>query len=219
MKKRNIEFREIRHSDYRALEKIISDTWNYERFCSQKTAKKLSRVYLASCLTGQDFTCVAVRDGVPVGVIMSKDERRHGARLGYSVRCLTAGIAMLMSKEGRRVSAMYKGIAVLDEELLTDSGQSFDGELVFFAIKDDQRGMGIGKELFDRALHFMKSRGIKNFYLYTDVSCNFGFYEHQGMKRLNERKYSLRPYINDEMMFFLYGCQIDPECTSISTGD
>lgn len=209
MKKNHIEFREIRPSDYSALEQIISDTWDYERFCSQKVARKMSRLYLASCLTNQNFTCVAVNDGEPVGVIMGKDERNHRSKIRNNIRCLAAGIAILMSKEGRQVAKVFKSFETLDKELLKESGQLFDGELAFFAIRDDQRGLGIGKQLFDRVLSFMKSQSIKNFYLYTDATCNFGFYEHQGMERLNERSCNLNPFVDEEILFFLYGYMFD----------
>lgn len=204
MNNNNIEFREVKSSDYSALEKIISDTWKYETFCSPKTAKKMSKLYLASCLSNQDFTCVAVNNGEPVGVIMAKDEQNHKTKSRYILRCLFAGMAMFLSKEGRQIANVFKGFDTLDRELLKKSGKTFDGELAFFAIDSNQRGMGTGKELFHRAQGFMKAQNIKNFYLYTDSSCNYGFYEHQGMKRLNEKICSLKPYADKDLIFFLY---------------
>ena len=35
----------------------------------------------------------------------------------------------------------------------------------------------------------MKQEKLKEFYLFTDTSCNYGFYEHQGMKRRLEKKH------------------------------
>lgn len=199
-----IIYREIKRSDYRALEKIIRDTWNYEQFCTQKTAKKMSRLYLASCLANQNFTCVAIRDDIPVGVIMGKDERYYRPKIRYFFRLLIIGFTLFINKESRNVAKMFKNFEILDNELLKECGKTFDGELAFFAISSNQRGMGIGKELFNRALNFMKSQHIKSFYLYTDITCNYGFYEHQGMVRLKERNYNLRPYVEDEILFFLY---------------
>ncbi len=55
--------------------------------------------------------------------------------------------------------------------------------MALFALAPGYRGLGIGQTLFDCLLAYMKSEHVASFYLYTDTSCNFGFYEHQGMTR------------------------------------
>lgn len=211
MHKNNLEFREIIPTDYAALEKIIRDAWNYESFASPKTALKMSKLMLASYLANQNFTCVAVNNGEPVGVIMAKAARQppHRAPLGYTLSRLASALALLVSKEGRAVAHMQKAFSSLDEKLLVESGQTFEGEIAFFAIAETQQGLGLGKTLFDRALCFFQTQGAKNFFLYTDSTCNYGFYEHRNMKRLNEQNYSLRPYKDMDILFFLYGYTLE----------
>lgn len=204
MDKSKIEFRKIKRTDYSALEKIIRDVWHYDSFASPKIAVKMSKSFLASCLANQNFTCVAVNNGEPVGVIMAKATQNHHTALGYALSCLANTLTMLIDKEGRMAAKMQKSFVALDEELFAGCGQNFDGEIAFFAIKDNQQGLGIGKELFDRALHFLKTQSVKNFFLYTDSTCNYGFYEHRGMSRLNEKNYDLRPYRDMDILFFLY---------------
>ena len=44
-----ISFRPIENQDYNYLERIISDTWNYEQFCGKKSARKwLSFIWQAA---------------------------------------------------------------------------------------------------------------------------------------------------------------------------
>ena len=186
------------------MEKIISDTWNYERFCSPKTAARMAKAYFASCLMDKDFACVSEQDGKAVGIIICKDERAHRTQIKYTFRFIFATISLLLSKEGRKIVKMFKGFAELDKQLLAESQQSFEGEVVFFAIQSNQRGTGVGRELFTRAQNYMQMEKIKNFYLYTDVTCNYGFYEHKGMKKINEKSFSLKPYLDQDMSFFLY---------------
>ncbi|MHA0856086.1 GNAT family N-acetyltransferase [Paenibacillus sp. CMAA1364] len=202
--KGNIRFREIQRSDYTALEKIISDTWGYEQFCSHHVAKRLSKVYLASCLANQTFTCVAENNGEVVGIIMGKYEKKHRTHVRLAIGQFFAIVGMLRTKAGRQVAKMYGGIDKLDKALLVESKQTFDAELAFFAIRADQRGTGIGNELFNRLLVDMRTQKVQDFYLFTDSSCNFGFYEHQGMARIGEKKFSLKPYLDEEMQFYLY---------------
>lgn len=51
----------------------------------------------------------------------------------------------------------------------------------------------------------MKSDGMNDFYLFTDTTCNFGFYEHNGMTRRGEKrkKVEVDGQMAD-MKFFIY---------------
>ena len=53
-------------TDAAALEQVIRETWNYDRFSPPQTAQRLARVYLYSCLLRQSFVRVAVMGGKPV---------------------------------------------------------------------------------------------------------------------------------------------------------
>lgn len=202
MDKNQIEFREFRRCDYRAIENIIKTTWNYERFCSPKLAIKLSRLYLASCLCMQDFARVAVFKGESVGIIMGKDIKNHRVRAKYALRSFALGVGVMLSREGRAKAKRFGGINTLNEKMLAGCGKSFDAELEFFALRADTRGSGIGKSLFNSFADFMKSRDLKSFYLYTDSTCNVGFYDHLGLGRIAEEKFS--PLPDEEMTFYVY---------------
>ena len=69
----NVKLRELKKQDIPALEDVIRKTWDYDKFATPKTARKLAKVYLATCLTNQTYTRVAEVDGVPVGLIFGKD--------------------------------------------------------------------------------------------------------------------------------------------------
>lgn len=205
MKAHQITFREIHKSDYNTLSKLISDTWNFEKYCSPKVARKMSMLYLFSCLTNQTFTCVAENNGEAVGIIMGKDEEKHRKPLKYVFRELFSLISVIFSKEGRKVLKFFHEFDKIDKALLEKCGMFFEGELAFFAVRSDQQGTGIGKNLYNRFLDYMNSQDIESFFLFTDSSCNYGFYEHQGIDRLEATKFSLRPYSEEDMMFYLYG--------------
>lgn len=199
-----LEFRNIKASDYNALEAIINETWGYERFCSKKIAKRMAKLYLASCLANQTFTCVALSNGEPVGIIMGKKKSKFRPKIRYALRQMVVGSSMFLSKESRTVIQFFGRVSKLDEDLLKETKQEYDGEVAFFAIKSNQRGKGTGKALWERLLTYMKQAECQKFFLYTDTSCNYGFYEHQGMVRKGEKVWSLKPYANEEMHFFIY---------------
>ena len=195
-----IFLREFQKTDRPALEQIIRETWDYDRFCSQETAKKLARVYLDSCLADQTYT--------PVGIIMAKKiaARRCPLRLrlnlGFSV------VSLLSSQEGRAVFRAFWEVDKIDRDLLSEC-KPYDGELAFFAVSRSCRGIGIGKMLFQRAIEYMKAQKISSFYLFTDTSCNYGFYEHQGMRRQGAKECSMEIGGQTEKFeFFLYDYHI-----------
>ncbi|MDC7289422.1 GNAT family N-acetyltransferase [Blautia schinkii] len=178
-----IILRQYRDEDAEALSHIIRRTWNYDQLCSAKTARRLARTYLYSCLTNQTFAVTAVADGKPAGIIMGKNIKTHRCPLKYRLRQITSIAALLSSKEGRSVTNIFKDVDTIDKNLLSQSGINYGGEVSFFAVSPDYRGKGIGKKLYQTLLHYMKTQNISDIYLFTDTTCNYRFYEHQHMNR------------------------------------
>ena len=186
--KKEILFREFKEEDSKVIEEIIIEAWKYNDLCSSKIAHKMAKVFLSSCLTNQTYTQVALLNNEPIGVIKAKDI-----------------ISLYLSKEGRKTSKIFSNVSEIDKELLNECKKEYEGEVAFFAISSKARGNGIGKEMFGDMLKYMKSQNVNNFYLYTDTSCNYGFYEHQGMKRCAEKSQNF--VINGQdakMTFFIY---------------
>lgn len=200
-----IILREYQKKDFKDLENIIRETWHYDDFSSPKTAHKLARVFLSSCLTNYTFSCVALDNGTPVGIILAKNIVKHKCPLGLKIQQLRAIIPLFLSKEGRTVSKIFSNVNGIDKQLLQNCKKQYPAELALFAVDSSCRGKGIGKILFQSALAYMKKEKLDEFYLFTDTSCNYGFYEHQGMVRRSEKEHTFN--INGQtakMNFFIY---------------
>lgn len=201
----SIILREYQETDRPALEDIIRQTWKYDRFSSPKATTKIASVYLNSCLTNQTFTRVAVVDNIPVGIIMGKNIKEHKCPLKLRIKWLRSVISLFLSKEGRSISKIFRGVEKIDKELLSACGKEYQGELAFFAISETCRGKGLGRKLFQSVADYMKSQNISKFYLFTDTSCNYPFYEHLGLTRRCEKKQSITiENETSDMTFFLY---------------
>ncbi len=200
-----IMLREFFKEDAPAIWDIIREAWHYDEFCSPKTARKMARVFLDSCLANQTYTQVALSGGRPVGIIMAKNCRAHKCSPGSRLALVKSALALYCSKEGRRVAKMFSGVDDIDRQLLQSCSKNYPGEIAFFAVSAAARKKGIGKLLFQSALDYMKSQHIEKFYLFTDTSCNYGFYEHQGMERRCAKSHSfiIKNY-NVKMDFFVY---------------
>lgn len=200
-----VEIREYQKQDFKALENIIRQTWSYDKFSSPKTASKLARVFLSSCLANHTFSRVAVLDGAPVGIILGKNIAAHRCPLKYRLKQIGAIISLYISKEGRNVSKIFGNVNGIDKQLLKECGKEYPAELTLFAVSSSCRGKGIGKMLFQSVLDYFKQHNLNEFYLFTDTSCNYGFYEHQKMIRRHEKKHTFR--IGEQtakMNFFIY---------------
>lgn len=204
MRSQQIQFRDLQPSDYNALAKLISDTWDFEKFCSIKVANYMSKLYLASSLANQTYICIAENNDEVVGIITGRNEEKHRTPFKYILSEFKYLLPIMLSKEGRSVLKFFSEFDKIDKALLEKSDRFFEGELSFFAVRSDQRGLGIGKRLYTKFLTYMESQDIDNFFLFTDSSCNYGFYDYQGLNKLEETEFSLRPLVDEDMLFFLY---------------
>ena len=194
-----IELREYQKQDFKALETIIRETWHYDDFSTSKTAVKLARVFLSSCLV----------DGNVAGIILANNITKHKCPLSNRLLQIKSILSLYSSKEGRNVSKIFGNVNGIDKQLLNENNKTYPAELALFAVSSSCRGKGIGKMLFQSALNYMKQEKLKEFYLFTDTSCNYGFYEHQGMKRRLEKKHVFNIKGQQAVMnFFIYDYQI-----------
>ena len=73
--------------------------------------------------------------------------------------------------------------------------------LLNFAVDRRYQGKGIGTELFKLAGSIFEKEAHSSYYLYTDTSCNYRYYDHLGMKKMG----SLKPRKQDDFEIYLYG--------------
>ena len=200
-----IAFRPYTASDRAALIGIIREAWHYDRFASPKTAARMARLFLDSCLASQTFTQVAVSGDVPVGIIMAKDRLQHRPAFMHRLRQWRSLAALVAHREGREVMQIFADVHHVDDHLLASCSRHYDSEIVFFAISGHMRGQGLGRRLFGHAAQHLREKGRQHCFLFTDTSCNYAFYEHLGLTRRAEKALTLN--VQGEratMCFFLY---------------
>lgn len=110
-----IQFREYQKKDFQPLKEIIRRTWHYDEFTSPKTASALAEVFLSSCLTNYTFSQAAVLDDTAAGIILVKNIKCHRCSLGDRFKQIRAIIKLYLSKEGRKVSQIFKNVNGIDK--------------------------------------------------------------------------------------------------------
>ncbi len=200
-----ISYRPYLSQDFKPLSDIINITWGYEKTYTPATAVRLSNAYLRLCLAEQTFTQVAFDNGKPIGVIMGNHLHSSHRHLKFQIQARWDLLTLSLTAEGRRARDFFKEVDKIYEKLLSAQSQDYGGELSFFAIHPEYRSLGIGKELYNRFLNYMKSESIEHFYVYTDTTCNYGFYERQNMLRCGTEKVTLQLNGNPkDILFFIY---------------
>ncbi len=199
-----IRFRSFRVSDTPALAAAICSTWQMDAFTSKETSRRLAGLYLRLCLHAHSYACVAEQNGIPLGIVVVQDKRKLRLHLAQSASILKDVPWLFFDKGIPKLFCMQKATAEANAKMYKAAGKCYEAELVFFVLDEKSRGLGVGKALFRRALHFMRRRGIQNFFLYTDTLCNYGFYDAQGMRRAQYLKIPSFPYRNIPVTFFLY---------------
>ncbi|MCH4852421.1 GNAT family N-acetyltransferase [Bifidobacterium pseudolongum] len=176
-------FRPYRHTDYPALVSIVKDTWRYDEMASPKVAALLAEVFVSSCLCNATHSIVAQADGDVAGVILLKDIARHRCSWNDRWRQISALTRLLLRGEGRKVMGVFRNVSCVDAQLLGEIDTAYRGEIALFVLDGKYRGRGLGKALYDRAEAYLRAHALMPFYLFTDTSCNYRFYERQGLRR------------------------------------
>ncbi len=95
-----------------ALGRVAVDTRKTGQFTgSSKGADRFGQSYLLSCPLRQSYTCVALRESRPAGVIVGADCRKGRKRWhgGTSLRALRHAVPLLFDRSFRRGNGEWSG--------------------------------------------------------------------------------------------------------------
>ena len=185
-----IDYRKVREEDYERLEELIRNTWGSKNKYPEKIERARRKASLYHYLSEQNYSCVAVRAGEVVGVLLGRSERLpyYKNKLRDLFPLLINRAKLALSRLGRRILRNNLAEARADRQLLRSAKREFDGELVLFVTDGAMQGRGIGTALLRRFYEFLRQNSSRSFYLFTDTACNFGFYQRKGYRRIAEKR-------------------------------
>ncbi|KAB8291515.1 GNAT family N-acetyltransferase [Bifidobacterium avesanii] len=203
----SVTLRPLRRDDYDALTELVRRMWYADPEIGVDCARRLATADFHHCLSCSTLATVAVRDGEVIGMILARVERRaprwRSTPLNPHVRrVLREGFSLIVSREGRRGIREAFGMVRTDAKLLHGLKSRYDAEIVLFLVDERMRGGGVGRTLFDHALSRFRTAGVRRYFLFTDTTCDVGFYDHRGLTRMRERYVPHRDGGSDT--FYLY---------------
>lgn len=202
--------RNVRKKDYKKIEDLIIKAWEYKEWCENKIYGRLiAKVYLNQLLARQTLTKVVEYENEVVAVMMGRCEKLFKKRKSilYLFKMYFYCFLLLFVKGGVQEIKYGSIVEKTNKELYRKAKRNFDGELVLLIVDEKMRGKKLGNKLLYDFINYMKENNAEYFYILTDSSCNYRFYERTGFKKLNEKNICI-PSNNEKEKYFLYQCNV-----------
>ncbi|KAA8822070.1 GNAT family N-acetyltransferase [Bifidobacterium vespertilionis] len=202
--------RPMSRDDYPALIEMVRRMWYGDPDMDTRVSRALAKADFEATLSRTTEAWVSeTPDGLSGVILGGVAGRRSWRRMLSSLRHLrrAAGILLplLASREGRRGIRGMLRINAADDRLLRDATRDrgrYDAEVTLLLVEANVRGGGVGRRLFDRMMRTFRAAGVERFFLFTDTTCNFGFYDHLGLVRCGEMPLAWSN--GDGTTFYLY---------------
>ena len=206
-----IEYREFRDEDFSQIVNVMCNTWDLSQ--GMKESALLETEYtLLGILADMTFSQIAFADGKPVGLLIgtSHTHTLHGEKEKQYLVLQAQKEAEIKKHKLDGTAFCHRYFSSYDKigsKMLRKTGICYPVELALFVLLKEQRGKGIGRHLFESFEENLKQKQASRFYVRTDGMCNFGFYEHMGMKRLAKSFLGL-PFLKS-CELYIYGKDLD----------
>ncbi|CAM4100291.1 N-acetyltransferase [Bacillus cereus] len=202
-----VKYRSLVKEDYEPIKHLIGEAFGFNQFITDKKfLNSLLSFYLQSCILGSSFSKVAEKDNKIIGVILGdseKDKNRlkkfHNT---FSFAYNTLKLFMT-NKENREFLKAFIKVQKTYKELIKGKEDHFQGCIQLFIVSEESRGLGVGKTLMNALFQYMTKEDVTSLYLYTDNACNYGFYDKQNFKRVQEKAIHFGPK-EEDFNIFLY---------------
>lgn len=201
--------RTLHKQDYAELIDMIRRMWHAQsRKETGCLAAQADWEYLLSRTT---TAFVAELEGRPVAMILGRInalDHRHIPNT-HHWRFLRAMGRLAFKPGGITALASLAVEFATDERLKLQTKRRWPAEVTLFLIAPQARGHGLGKRMFDTMMNAFQAEGISEYFLFTDSTCDVGFYDHRGLSRVAEQAPSTRAGASEGTRFYLYAGRLD----------
>ena len=183
----NVEYRAFLTDDFDDVARIVGQTWHEGP--DERDRWLQGAADLANCLRRTTCGRVAIARGRVVGFVLVRAGGVDPAEDALWARRRDEALAELAARNASAAAdfaAYAQAEERIDARLLRESGCDERFEVVLFIMAPEARGLGAGGALFDWARDALARGGAREYFLYTDDSCTWGFYEHRGLRRTAE---------------------------------
>lgn len=208
MNMNKVIYRDIIKSDYETIKELIGEAFGFSDFIKDKQLLDIVLSgYLQECLLDSSFSKVAQKDDKVIGFILgsAKNDKTRISNSSDSFTFDNNAIELMMNIEENQILLKeFSKIPTTYQEIIKGKEDQFQGCIQLFVVSKESRGLGVGKTLVKYLSDYMNSMDVKSLYLFTDSRCNYGFYDSQNFKKLNEKEVCFN-HVDAKLDVFLYG--------------
>ena len=204
-------YRDLYKKDYERIKELIGEAFGFsELIKDKKFLDVLLNSYLQSCILSSSFSKIAEKDNKIIGIILGNAKKdKNRLRKFHNISSSTYSIfkLMLLNRENKKILKEFSNLQKVYKEIIQGKSDDFQGSIELFIVSKESRGLGVGKTLVSHLSNYMRDMDVNNLYLYTDNRCNYGFYDSQNFKRLNQKDLYFDS-LKERLSVFLYGYEL-----------
>lgn len=176
----NIEYRKMNKSDYPFIKKLIIQSWFSEYKFNDRVKYAYAEAYLRIYLADSNYRIVACDEKKVVAFLFGRHRKVNFFEKYFNLLLLfIIKFYFLFSKSGRRKNRILRITENVNQKLLKKHKSYLENELSLFIVDENYQGQGIGTKLELDFSSYLKSKGERYLYLFTDTYSNYEFYENR----------------------------------------
>lgn len=202
----SVLYRNVEEYDYPEIEQLINSTWKFDEIISDKQTLHIAlSLYLNAVLQASTYGQVAVYEGKVIGVIFGSAKQCVKKHTSLEKHAMDLFDHIENEAHSTFFIAYKEVILETYKELLEKTNQEFDGAVEFFAVSSEYRGLHVGSHLMNYLFDYFNEQKVNSIYVYTDTTCNYGYYDHRGFVLRGEKSvvFNLEP-AKIPMNIFIY---------------
>ena len=205
-----VTYHQVTDKDFDELAMILSNQWATPEIRNNPIAMKHSGLMsLYYFMVHHTYTCVAEDNGKDVGLLICTDVKNRPIDMKYAKLLIGEVAFMICNPETRDDGLAWGEYTKLARDLEDRTASGIDAELELFCLAPEYRGQGIGKRMFHSMVEFYKKTGTQNFFLHTDTSCTYPFYERRGMTRIGSQQTDIKSGDIDGIEMYIYAADVN----------
>ena len=192
--------RPVQPNDFPSLTALVADAWDLASLCgSAADGQIFAARYLRYCLAESTFAAAACLDRRLAGFVLARADGAAPLPLPPEENRPFAG------EKARALWTSMEDYAARCDALRRSAPLPFEGELTLFIVHHTLRGRGAGTALYDAARAYFRRARVRRFFLYTDSTCTWSFYEGKHLARLGRAAMANPADPPRPLSIFLYG--------------
>ncbi|GEM_PF-6461610 len=189
----SIHIRNYSRKDIKALRRMSRKAWPLEKYTSHARIKKhMYAIETNEALLYGNYSLSAEKNGEVIGVLFASIPGRKRPFHALKWKLIIAWHLLNLSlvKEGRKLLGAFKQVERGFKQMKRENDVSLESALELFIVDDRFRGEGIGKRLIERFEDTAREKGVESYFLFTDSDSSYGYYDHNGYERIDEKTFT-----------------------------